>query len=318
MNRRTFLGSSAVLAAASLLAYKGNALAQAMGTDPDPAPIGLKTVEAIYKSSNGNVVAMDSLLYIYDKSITVNDVIIAGSYCGAANLPHAIKTGVKAMIAHNAGIGKDDAGIGALYLGEKHDFPVAAVECLSASISNGRSMAAGIISHANAQALALGVKPGQNVTEAAKLLLAAHAGKPSDVAVPFDKKVFEKDKVGNSRIYASSALTNLLPEDDHSNDVIAWGSHSGAVAADLLKKWKVKGWIGNDAGMAKNHTGIGGLPASNALGVAAAAVSSMSARIGDGVSTYEDGIISAVNDLARQKGVREGMKAAEAARLLAA
>ncbi|WP_286299465.1 hypothetical protein [Aminobacter sp. SS-2016] len=317
MNRRIFLGSSALLAV-SLLTYKDKALAQAMGTDPDPAPIGLKAVEAIYKSSNGNVVAMDSLLYIYDKSITSNDVIIAGSYCGAATLPHAIKTGVKAMIAHNAGVGKEDAGISALYLGEKHNFPVAAVECMSASISNGRSMAAGVISHANAQALALGVKPGQNVTEAAKLLLAAAPGKPSDVAVPFDKKVFEKGRVGSSRIFASSALTNLRPEDDHTNDVIAWGAHSGAIAADLVKKWKVKGWIGNDAGMAKNHTGIGGLPACNAIGVPAAAVSTMSARIGDGLSTYEDGIISAFNDLAGQKGLREGMKASEALQLLAA
>jgi hypothetical protein len=317
MNRRFFLGRS-VLLAASLVACKSTVFAQAMGTDPDPAPIGLKTVEAVYKSSNGNVVAMDSLLYIYDKSITTNDVVIAGSYCGAVNLPHAIKAGVKAMIAHNAGIGKEDAGIGALYLGEKHNFPVAAVECMSASISNGRSMAAGIISHANAQALALGVKPGQNATEAAKLLLSAAPGRPSDVEVPFDKKVFQKGSVGSSRIFASSALTNLLPDDDHSNDVIAWGAHSGAIAADLVKKWRVKGWVGNDAGMAKNHTGIGGLLGCNAIGVPAAAVSTMSARIGDGLSTYEDGIISAVNDLARQKGVREGMKASEALRLLAA
>lgn len=317
MNRRIFLGNSVALAVA-LLAHRGNALAQDIGTDPDPAAIGLRTVEAIHKSSNGNVVAMDSLLYIYDDSITPSDVIIAGSYCGAANLPHAFKKGVKAMIAHDAGVGKDRAGIGALYLGEKHDFPVAAVECMSASISNGRSMAAGIISHANAPARALGVRPGQKATEAAQLLLAAAPGKPSDAAVPFDKKVFEKDRIGNSRIFASSALTNLSPEDDHSNDVIAWGAHSGAVAADLVKKWKIKGWIGNDAGMAKNHTGIGGLPACNALGIPAAAVSTMSARIGDGLSTYEDGILSAVNDLARQKGAREGMKASEALRLLAA
>lgn len=317
MNRRIFLGSSALLGL-SMLTIKGNAWAQALGTDPDPAPIGLRKVDAVHRSTKGNVVAMDSLLYIYDESITVDDVVIAGSYCGAANLPHAFKKGVKAMIAHDAGIGKDQAGIGALALGDKHDFPVAAVACMSASISNGHSIAQGIISYANARAKALGVEPGQTATEAGKLLLAATAGRPSDVEVPFDKAVYERDRVGNSRIFAASALTNLKPEDDHSNDVIAWGAHSGSIAGDLVKKWKVKGWIGNDAGMAKNNTGIGGLPACSAIGVAAAAVSTMTARIGDGVSTYEDGIISAVNDIARQKGVREGMKASEALRHMAA
>jgi hypothetical protein len=38
--------------------------------------------------------------------------------------------------------------------------------------------------------------------------------------------------------------------------------------------------------------------------------------MGDGHSTYEDGVISAMNDLAAAAGVRIGMTAKEAARLL--
>ena len=40
------------------------------------------------------------------------------------------------------------------------------------------------------------------------------------------------------------------------------------------------------------------------------------ARMGDGLSSYRDGTISAVNALARACGVRVGMPAAEAAALL--
>lgn len=316
MNRRNFLHSSAVLSSA-VVAFKSQVWAVTIRNNPDPEPYGPNVVAVIKESPAGKIFAMDSLLYVYDGSITGNDVVIAASYCGDATLPHAIKKGVKALIAHDAGVGKDQAGISALPVGERHNFPVAAVACMSASISNGRSMVAGVISHANAPARALGVKAGQAVADAAELLLGADPGRAGDFSVPFDKIVHEKGRVGTSRIFVSSALTNLPLGQDYSNDVIAWGAHSGSVAAELMKKWKVKGWIGNDAGMAKNHSGIGGLPASNAMGIAAAAVSTMSARIGDGVSTYEDGIISAANELALKRGVTEGMPASEALRLLA-
>lgn len=311
MNRRAFLQNS-LLTGMALVASRGSALAQAMGIEPDPEPLGPMVVAPIYEGAKGKVVTMDSLLYIYDKGISSDDVIIAGSYCGAANLPHAMKKGVKALIAHDAGVGKDHAGIGALALGDKHDFPVAAVQCMSASISNGRSMAEGTISYANAVARKLGVEPGQTAAEAAKLLLEAPSGHASDTAVPFDKTVYEKGRVGLGRILVSSALTNLPVGADYSHDVFASGSHSGTVFADLMSKWRVKGWISNDAGMAKNNTGVGGLPLCNAMGIAAAGVSAMSARIGDGLSTYDDGIISVANDAALKMGVRVGMKGADA------
>lgn len=48
----------------------------------------------------------------------------------------------------------------------------------------------------------------------------------------------------------------------------------------------------------------------------AATVSADSARIGDALSTYRDGTISAVNASARAMGVEAGMTAREAARLM--
>jgi hypothetical protein len=77
-----------------------------------------------------------------------------------------------------------------------------------------------------------------------------------------------------------------------------------------------KGLICNDGGRGLNDSGIEGLAEMARHGFAAVAVSSASARIGDALSTYRDGIVSTANEPARAKGVTIGMKAAEAARLM--
>ena len=65
-----------------------------------------------------------------------------------------------------------------------------------------------------------------------------------------------------------------------------------------------------------DDSGIEGLGVLEEHGIAAAAVSTNSARIGDALSTFNDGVISVTNAIAQLKGVREGMKASEAARLM--
>ncbi len=71
--------------------------------------------------------------------------------------------------------------------------------------------------------------------------------------------------------------------------------------------------IGNDAGMGKNDAGIAALKMCDEKGIPAAAVAAMSAKIGSGMSTYEQGKISVVNKAARKLGVSVGMSAGEAA-----
>jgi hypothetical protein len=79
-----------------------------------------------------------------------------------------------------------------------------------------------------------------------------------------------------------------------------------------------KGLIANDGGMGKDGSGIDGLAILQQAAIPAAAVAAMSARIGDARSTYHDGVISASNGAATACGVRPGMAASEAARLLLA
>jgi hypothetical protein len=65
----------------------------------------------------------------------------------------------------------------------------------------------------------------------------------------------------------------------------------------------------NDAGIGIDEAGVGRLPALDSRGVAAFTVSSASARIGEGRSTFEDGIVSRVNATAARLGAAEGISA---------
>ena len=68
----------------------------------------------------------------------------------------------------------------------------------------------------------------------------------------------------------------------------------------------------NDAGGGKDDAGFARLPVLDGRGVAAAAVSCHSARIGDGRSTYDTGVLSRVNEIAARLDLKAGMSAREA------
>ena len=72
--------------------------------------------------------------------------------------------------------------------------------------------------------------------------------------------------------------------------------------------------IANDGGLGLDDSGVSGLATLQDAGVAAAAVAAMSARIGDALSTYHDGLVSTVNAHAAAAGVTAGMPARTAAR----
>ncbi|TRW95296.1 hypothetical protein FNJ84_16355 [Paracoccus sp. M683] len=318
MDRRRFInlaGCSAAGVMLGALALPGWRSAAAQGAT-EPQPFGAEKLGTVSQTDAGKVLAMDSLLNIYDPRVTPADVVIAGSYCGASTLPHVVRQGVRGVVAHDAGIGKDRAGIGALPVGDQHGIPVAAVETMSAALSNGRSMAGGVISFANQTATSLGVTVGMSAIEAATLMLGAPLRQPSETELPLDRRISEMIKVGSGRAYASSAVTNFPEGDEHAQDVIVWGAHMGAIAGPIIEKRRFKGCIGNDCGKARFDSGIAALPILNRMGIMAASVGTMSARIGDGYSSWNDGRISAANDLALAAGVALEMPASDAARLM--
>ena len=67
----------------------------------------------------------------------------------------------------------------------------------------------------------------------------------------------------------------------------------------------------NDAGIGIDEAGVTRLPALDSRGIAAGTVAATSARIGDARSTYEDGILTRVNQRAAALGIGPGMTARE-------
>jgi hypothetical protein len=123
-------------------------------------------------------------------------------------------------------------------------------------------------------------------------------------------------EVGPARIFVGDSVTYFT--DLAGDDVIVCGSHGGGTAALFGAASGAKAMILNDAGGGKEDAGFSGLAAVEQYGVATATVSYLSARIGSGTDTWESGVISRCNRWAAEAGVRTGMPAADAARLLAA
>ena len=120
----------------------------------------------------------------------------------------------------------------------------------------------------------------------------------------------------NGRIVIMDSIARIAAENE--GDVIVCGSHGGKSAAEHALKFKPKGLIFNDAGKGKDNAGIGGLDSLDTAGIIGATVGTFSARIGDGQDSYHSGVISAVNNKARELGIKIGIPAKEAASIMLA
>ncbi|HEV8616952.1 MAG TPA: hypothetical protein VGU22_15780 [Methylomirabilota bacterium] len=269
----------------------------------------------VHDDADGRIVVTDSLTFC-DARVGGRDVIIGGSFAGAPAFAFAVERGVRALIGHEAGIGKDAAGISGLPFADGYGVPAAAVETFSARIGDGASVAGGVIAHVNERGRALGVAAGQRAGDAARRLLKAPAlPRPWPGLVDRTPRVVEECAGGRVVLVASMAFA----ERAHARDVLCAGSHGGRVNVARLLEVRPRGAIFNDAGMARDRSGIDGLPLLDAARVAAVAVAAMSARIGDPASAWETGVVSAVNATAARAGVVIGTAARDAAlRILAA
>jgi uncharacterized protein YunC (DUF1805 family) len=123
-----------------------------------------------------------------------------------------------------------------------------------------------------------------------------------------------KKQEGKFRIIVTNTAGSY--NENNKNDVVIDGSHFGVNSAKMAVDATVKGRIGNDAGIGKNSAGIAGLNILEKVGIPSAAVSSMSAKIGVGMSTWDTGKVSTVNESARKIGVKVGMTTKEAANVM--
>ena len=107
-----------------------------------------------------------------------------------------------------------------------------------------------------------------------------------------------------------------LIDSSHAGTIVVTGSHGGRSAAgfvvDVIKKPLAVFF--NDAGGGKDDAGKVGLGMLQAIAVPAACYSHMSARIGDAQDGLDSGILTDMNDLAKQIGIKKDMQVSEATR----
>lgn len=114
-----------------------------------------------------------------------------------------------------------------------------------------------------------------------------------------------------SGIVAASTTTKLTAGDR--GQVLIGASHGGVYSGYLAAKAGCRGVILNDAGIGKDRAGVGSLDYLARLGLPAATVSHLSARIGDGADTAAHGVISHVNAIAAALGCAVGQPAVDCA-----
>jgi hypothetical protein len=267
-------------------------------------------------AGGGRIVVTDSFTHC-ETGVGAADVIVAGSFAGALSFGFVLPRGARGLIAHAAGIGRERAGISGLPLADRCSVPAAAVDTMSARLGEGDSVYAdGVVSHVNATAQALGIGPGMGARTAAGLMLGAPAGRPLPEAIAIDRGPHVVEATSAGRIVLLGSTSFATP--DNRRDVLGVGSHGGRVNVQPLLPMPPRGVLCFDGGMARDRSGVSGLPLYDEAGIAAAAVDVMSACIGSPQSLWATGVISAVNARAARLGAAVGQAAATAARHLLA
>lgn len=223
-------------------------------------------------------------------------VLVTGSHGGMVAARYAAAAGVRAVVFHDAGLAKDRSGVAGLTALERAGMAAAAVSHASARIGDGADcLARGTISFANAIAESCGVRAGQACRDAAVRLLAAPLVLAVVPAAPHGRREIAP------RVLACDSIGLLRSED--AGCVLVIGSHAS------LHGGRPDSALPIDAPLAFFHEGGGDrsrLPVLDARGIAAAAVEGMSARIGDGFSLWEGGVVSHCNACAERAGIGPG------------
>ncbi|TRW45267.1 hypothetical protein [Georgenia yuyongxinii] len=241
------------------------------------------------------------------------DVVVNASYAGVYCARLLQETNPVGTIGIDCGIGKDGAGIAGLWFFEALGVPAAAADVMTVELGSGRALwDDGVISRVNGAAAVIGIEPGQSVQEAARRMLEATGQLPAPD--PYNRQVVETGPDGHA-VVVTNSIADALPEDKDTN-VLCTAGHTGRSVVEYIVGFRPYAFICSDGGVGRNQSGLTALEPTNDAGIPGAAVSAQTARMGDGMSTWADGVISAANELALAAGVTVGMPAREAAHLL--
>ncbi len=245
---------------------------------------------------------------------------LAASHAGTYAAHVAARAGLKAVILCDAGIGRERAGIGGLAYLDALGVPGAAIGHRSARIGDGVDCATrGLISTVNARAAEAGLHAGMSVRVALDLLAASNlAAAPMPAPLEETRHRLSEAEAPGVAVFAVDSASLVRPED--TGAIALTGSHGGLLGGrpETAIKAAVFAAVYNDADRGADDAGISRLPALDQRGIAGATVSAWSARIGDGLSTYRDGFVTAINNRAAARGGEIGISAQELVRRLVA
>lgn len=267
----------------------------------------------VERHDGGAVVAIDSAYHV-DERNRDRDVMVAASYTGVLPARFVAEQRPRALVGVDCAIGPDGAGISGLWYLEALGIPAATADVQTVILGDGVDVfRSGVISRVNQPASSCGVAPGMSVREATDRLLSADPV-AADAGGITNREVMVTAQDGR-QVVCTDSIAFGLPEDRDRN-VLCTAGHTGRSAVPYLRSVRPHGFICSDGGGGRDDSGMAGLWIVEEDGLAGATVDARTARMGDGHSTYQDGVVSAANGPARDRGVEVGMAASDAARRL--
>ncbi|MGK0477951.1 MAG: hypothetical protein ACJAQ9_000981 [Ilumatobacter sp.] len=264
-------------------------------------------------AGSGRIMAMDSAYDVHPDN-RGRDICVNASYCGVLPARFIAEAAPRGAIGMDCGIGPEGSAIAGLWFLEALAMPVAVADVMTAHLGDGVHLYEhGVISFANQPAGDCGVSAGMSVRDAARLLLETEpvVVAASDVT---NRTIMESSSDGRHVIATDSIAFGT--SEDTARNVLVTAGHTGRSAVPYLRRTSPWGFICSDGGRGLDDSGMAGLAIVEADGLAGATADARIARMGSGLSHYHDGIISAVNGPAHDRGVEIGMPVPQAARHL--
>lgn len=243
------------------------------------------------------------------------DVLVIASHCGVVPARVVCAHPPRAVVMVDCGIGLQGSGIAGLHYFEGAGVPAAAAAVETVCLGDARDMyATGVIAWANALATGISVLPGIPVRDAAELLLRRDPASGASAAQKAQRAVVHRATTGTEVVCVDSIA---FAEPSDAARVVCIGGHAGPAAYEYVLRLRPHAVISTDGGIGKDRSGLVALDLARGDGIPWAAVGVATARLGDGFSTWRDGVIAHLNEPAAATGVRIGMSASVAAALMA-
>lgn len=236
-------------------------------------------------------------------------VVVCGSHGALYPAWLAANARVRAVVFNDAALGKHSAGIAGVAWLAGLGIAACAIDYRSARIGDGTdTLASGTVSMVNDIAARHGCLPGYSCRQAARCLLENSEEEEEAAEIPeIGETRVRIANTGHREVWLIDSVTLARNEDRRS--ILVTGSHGALLGGrpDSALEVDVFAAFFNDAGGGKDDAGYTRLPVLDDRGVAGATVSCNTARIGDGRSSYDTGVVSRVNEAARRLDLREGL-----------